>query len=93
MIEVNQTANGSVSLGTVDKQGLSVIVRAASSLGGGTITIGARQANDDSGVIEALDATLAAGSSATYTIGKGVELWATLSGATTPDIDYLVSEY
>jgi len=93
MIQHNITADGSISLGVVERQGKSVVVRAASDLGGGTLTIGVRPANDESGVIEALDATLVAASTATYTVGRGAELYATLSGSTAPDIDLLVADY
>lgn len=94
-MSVSQTANGSVSLGIVDshKSGISVKVRAASSLGGGTITIGQRESGDNVGVIEALDATLVADSSATFTIGSGMELFATLSSATSPSITYLIGQF
>ena len=81
------------SLGIVDslKQGMSVIVRAASNLDSGTITIGVRPSEDD-GVIEVLDATLVAGGSATYTVGAGMEIFTTQSGASS-SVTYLVSEY
>lgn len=94
-MNINQTENGSVSLGIIDarKQGAVVIVRAASTLGGGTITIGTRSSGDTDGVIEVLDATLIAGSSATYTIGASAELFATLSGASSPNVTYVVNQY
>jgi hypothetical protein len=91
---VTQIADGVVSLGVVKgkKAGIAVKVRAASDLGGGTITIGMRPSGDV-GVIEALDATLVADSSATYTIGSDIELFATLASATDPDIEYIVGQF
>ena len=87
------TGTTATSLGIVDKdkQGMSVIVRAASNLDSGTITIGTRPSGN-SGVIEPLDATLVAGGSATYTVGEMMEIFATQSGASS-DVDYLTSQY
>jgi len=92
-LKVQVTGTTATSLGIVDslKQGMSIIVPAAANLDSGTITIGTRPSEDD-GVIEALDATLVAGSSATYTVGAGMEIFATQSGASS-DITYLVSQY
>jgi hypothetical protein len=91
--QVTVAGTTATSLGIVDanKSGLSVLVRAASDLDSGTITIGYRPAGD-TGVIEALDATLVAGGSATYTIGEGMELFTTQSGAAS-SVVYLVSQY
>ena len=91
--EITVAGTTATSLGIVDslKQGMSVYVRAASSLDSGTITIGFRPSGDD-GVIEALDATLVAGSSATYTVGAGMEVFTTQSGASS-SVVYLVSQY
>ena len=91
--EINVTGSTATSLGIVDanKAGMSVYVRAASNLDSGTITIGFRPAGS-SGVIEPLDATLVAGSSATFTVGAGMEIFTTQSGASS-DVDYLVGQY
>ena len=92
-MEKKVTGTTATSLGIVDsnKRGIAVVVRAASNLDSGTITIGSRPSGN-TGVIEALDATLVAGGSATYTVGSGMELWVTQSGASS-DVDYLVAPY
>jgi len=91
--EINVTGTTATSLGIVDanKTGMSIIVRLAGDLDSGTITIGTRPAGND-GVIEILDATLVLGSEATYTVGEGMEVFTTQSGASS-DVSYLVSQY
>lgn len=93
--EITVAGTTVTSLGIVDqeKQGMSVIVRAASDLDGGTITVGTRPSGGSGqGVIEALDATLVAGGSATYTVGQMMELFVTQTGAASNCV-YLVSQY
>jgi len=82
-----------VSLGIVDRgcNGMTVYARAASDLDSGTITIGFRPPNTE-GVVEALDATLAAGAGITVTTGAGAEVFAICSG-TTPVVSLLVGQY
>ena len=91
--EIKVTGTTATSLGIVDssKQGVSIIVRAASNLNSGTITIGTRPSGNV-GVIETLSADLTAGTSATYTVGSGMEVFTTQSGASS-DVDYLVANY
>ena len=91
--EITVAGTTATSLGIVDvsKQGMAVVVRAASNLDSGTITIGTRPSEND-GVIETLDSTLTAGDSATYTVGPGMEIFTTQSGASS-SVVYLVSQY
>ena len=95
--EITVAGTTVTSLGIVDmhKQGMSIIVRAASDLDSGTITIGTRPSGD-SGVIEVLSTTLDGGdpatASATFTVGAGMEIFTTQAGAGS-NVTYLVSQY
>lgn len=83
-----------VSLGIVDssKQGLALIVAADADLDSGTLTIAAKLPYESNSSAEDIDATLTAGDDATYTVGSGVELIATASGASAV-IQILVGQY
>ena len=82
------------SLGIVDshKQGIAVKVAADADLDSGTLTISAKLPSEVNGNAEALDATLTAGDSATYTVGSGMELIATTDGASA-SVEILVGQY
>lgn len=83
-----------VSLGIVDehKSGIAVQVAADADLDSGTLTISAKKPNEANAAAEALDATLTAGGSATYTVGSGIELIATTSAAGAA-VEVLVGQY
>lgn len=88
------TGTTPISLGIVDsnKQGIAVQVAADAALDSGTLTISSKLRNETNAAAEALDATLTAGDSATYTVGAGVELIATASGASAA-IELIVAQY
>ena len=83
-----------ISLGIIDthKQGISIIVASGADLDSGTLTIAAKIPGESNSLAETLSADLAAGGSATYTVGSGMEVIATTSGASA-DVDLLVGQY
>ena len=94
MSRLTITGADTISLGIVDqhKQGIAVQIAADADLDSGTITIAAKVPGEADGSAEALDATLVAASSATYTVGSGIELIATTSGASAA-VEILVGQY
>ena len=91
MSNVNITADGTGRLITTGVAVASafVFVTAGSSLGGGTLTLGIRKLGSADTLIP-ID-TLLAGDQGQYPIGGEVEMHYTLTGATTPTIEILVS--
>ncbi len=73
-----------------DKTGISVIVPAAATFGGGTLTLKVRPARSGA-TPETID-TLTAGLQAQYVIGSDMEVLVNLSGATSPSIDLMLSQ-
>jgi len=67
-----------------------VFVTSASSIGGGTLTLGIRKLGSTDTLIT-ID-TLLAGDQGEYPIGGEVELHYTLTGATSPTIEILASQ-
>jgi hypothetical protein len=96
-IEISVTGTTITSLGIVDasKKGMAILVRAASDLDGGTITISTRPSGN-TGVREvlstALDGADPTTASATFTVGSMMEVFATQSGASSTVV-YIVSQY
>jgi len=91
--EITLTGTTTTSLGIVPAghAGFSIVVRAASDLDSGTLTIGTRP-SESTGVIETLSTDVGAGGTATYTIGVNMELFGTCSGASAA-VSILVAEY
>lgn len=69
---------------------VSVIVTAASSLGGGTLTLKVRPART-SVTPETID-TLTVGSRANYVVGGDMEVFVNLTGATAPSTTLMFAE-
>ena len=88
----NITANGTSVLTITgrDINNLYLFNSSASDLGGGTLTISIRD-RDTSDTLIAID-TLIAGDQGQYPVGGDVEVSYTLAGATSPDIDLLISQ-
>lgn len=70
---------------------VSIMVESGGSLGGGTLSLGVRP-RGDTGTPEELESAVALGYQQVYEVGHDMQITYTLSGATSPDFDILVSQ-
>ena len=73
--------------------GVAVMIGSDESIGGGTMSLGVlpQGADASTNAIAYIDATLDAAHNQYYQIGKGMAVYVKLTGATTPDVDVIVS--
>ena len=87
------TANGTGILLTTGRDINNLYVFAASTfdLGGGTLSFSIKD-RDSTASLVSIDASFVAAEQAQYPVGGDVELHYTLAGATSPDIDLMITQ-